>query len=116
MRKAFGYAARAIDRRPCFRTNTDIEDPCAPANCAMDTARAMRARDVTYALRRHRGLRTDEAKLVRLMQHRTGTCLGHWWRRGYLPSSRGPGPKGALPWEIEAKPQTAPAYDLLILS
>jgi len=34
-----------------------------------------------------RGLRTDDAKLVRLMQQRTGACLGHWRRRGYLKSA-----------------------------
>jgi hypothetical protein len=49
---------------------------------------------------RHRGLRTDDAKLVRLMQQRTGACLAYWRRRGYLKSAPGPGAKGALLWEI----------------
>ena len=69
------------------------------------TTRPLSTRDVTYALMRHRGLRTDDSKLVRLMQQRTGACLGHWRRRGYLTSCQGPGAKGLLLWEIAEQPR-----------
>jgi hypothetical protein len=62
------------------------------------TTRPLSTRDVTFALMRHRGLRTDNAKLVRLMQQRTGACLAHWRRRGYLRST--PGTGDMLNWEI----------------
>ena len=57
---------------------------------------------LTYALMRHRGLRTDDAKLVRLLQQRTGACLGHWRRRGYLKSA--PGAGDMLNWKIAEQP------------
>jgi hypothetical protein len=40
---------------------------------------------------RWRGMKTDDLKLVRLMQSRVVACLGHWRKRGYVKSTPGPG-------------------------
>jgi len=64
---------------------------------------------------KERGLNTEDAKLLRVMQVRTVACLGHWKRRGYLRSSPGPGLKGALLWEIEQNPQRFASYDAKLL-
>ncbi|MGH6888444.1 MAG: hypothetical protein ACREHF_04495 [Rhizomicrobium sp.] len=75
------------------------------------TTRPLTTRDLTLVLMRERGLRTDDAKLVRLMQQRVVATLGHWKRRGYLKSSPANDVKGTLLWEIADDPVTDAAYD-----
>jgi hypothetical protein len=79
------------------------------------TAKPLTTREITAALMRERGLRTDDPKLFRVMQIRTTACLGHWKRRGYLKSSPGPGIKGALLWEIAENPQRFTSYDARLI-
>jgi hypothetical protein len=75
------------------------------------STRPLTTRDVTIAMMKERGLRTDDARIERTMTQRTTACLGHWKRRGYLTASPGPGIKGALLWAIADRPVTEGAYD-----
>ena len=112
-----------------FKPDIDLEDvmprPVPPPHAAFKgevsrivletlrkTTRPLSTKDVTLALMRQRGLRTDDAKLVRVMQQRTGACLGHWKRRGYLRNMPAQDAKGALLWEIEDNPQTQCSYEV----
>ena len=70
------------------------------------TTRPLSTRDLTLVLMRERGLKTDDAKLVRIMQQRVGSSLNHWKRRGYLKPTPAQDLKGMLLWEI-ADPKAA---------
>lgn len=65
------------------------------------TTRPLSTRELTYVVMDWRTMPRTDAKLVRLMQQRTGACLAHWRRRGYLKSA--PGPGDMLVWEIDQK-------------
>jgi hypothetical protein len=65
---------------------------------------------------RAQGIGTDDAKLVRLMQQRTGACLGHWRHRGYLKSYPATDLKGLLLWEIADNLQRFTSYDAALPS
>jgi hypothetical protein len=98
-----------------FKPDIDLEEimprPVPPPHAAFkgevsrillealrETTRPLSTRDLTYVMMRWRGMSTEDAKLVRLMQQRTGACLAHWRQRGVLQSS--PGPKDMLLWEV----------------
>jgi hypothetical protein len=80
------------------------------------TTRPLSTRDLTVTLMHARGLRTDDAKLVRLMQQRVGACLAHWKRRGYLASIPATDLKGMLLWQIADNPQRFTSYDAGLLT
>lgn len=68
------------------------------------TTKPLTTRELTYEVMRWRGLKTDDVKLVRLMQQRCGACLNHWRKRGYVKSS--PGPGDMLIWQVQDVPVT----------
>src|SRR5207302_1888957 len=94
-----------------FKPDIDLEEimprPVPPPHAAFkgevsrilldtlrQTTRPLSTRDLTLVLMKERGLNTDDAKIVHIIQGRVVSCLGHWKRRGYLRSSPGPGVKG----------------------
>lgn len=80
-----------------------------------ETTRPLSTRDLTLRVMKHRGLKTEDRKLVRVMQGRVGSCLNHWKRRGYVQSQPAQDLKGLLLWQVVAKPLTEDSYDPLTL-